>query len=125
MTLVRVPALGCFSRIERVAGLVIEGLVAALSLARQVSDRCINVLLGRLLLSARRLSPFADLGLVRPCSAFTAEVGDMSPERLRLPSDMGHEPGLHYDTTLGSTDRTRARCRPLCEVGADGGLSDK
>ena len=107
VTLVCVRALRCFSRVEGISGLVVEGLIAALSLAREVSDRCVNVLLGRRLLSARWLSLIGDLGLVLPRGALPAEVGHVRPERLRLPRDMSHEPGLHHHTTLGSTDRSR------------------
>jgi hypothetical protein len=46
VTLVRMPALRCLSRVERIVGLVIEGLIAAFSLTRQIPDRCVNVGLG-------------------------------------------------------------------------------
>ncbi|HPN06465.1 MAG TPA: hypothetical protein PK050_11690 [Hyphomonadaceae bacterium] len=108
VTLVRMPALRGFSRIERVARLVIEGLIAALPLARQITDRRVNVLLGRLLLSARRLSLIADFGLVRPSGALPSEIGDMGPERRCPPCDMGHEPGLYHDAALRDADRSGA-----------------
>ena len=108
VTLVRMPVLRGFSRVEGIARLVIEGLIAALSLARQVSDRCVNLLLGRLLLSTRRLSLIADFGLVRPSSALTSEIGDMGPERRCPPCDMSHEPGLHHDAALRDADRSGA-----------------
>jgi hypothetical protein len=108
VTFVCVPALRCFSRIERIAGLVVEGLIAALSLARQISDRCVNVLLGRPLLATSRLSLITDLGLVLPSGPFPAKVGDMGPERRCPPRNMVHEPGLHHDTTLGHANRSRA-----------------
>ena len=80
VTLVGMPALRCLSRIERVARLVIEGLIAALSLARKVSDRRVNVLPGGWLLVAARVRQLIDLRLVRTRSAFPTELGDMRPE---------------------------------------------
>ena len=108
VTLVDMPAQRGFSRIERVAGLVIEGLIATMSLTRQIPDRCVDVLLGRRFLSARWLSLIADVRLVLPRGALASEIGHMGPERLCLPCEMGHEPGLHHHTALGDVDRSGA-----------------